>query len=222
MQELDLFRKSEQLFNVAAVHQEVVQPTYFSSTWPGSIQFDIGAKDTLYTSPHMDLVMQLKIKKKSATGVVSNLENTDDVSLLNNSLFSLFSSVDVTINDVLVETSNGHFPYLSFIKNLLTTTQSQKTNYLEQLAGWEPDKPALSMDSPTGNTGRTKRKNRSVGSKLVVFNSTLPLDITSCSKLFVPGLKFSIRLTHNADTARLHSERQTHLKYHVEVNIRKY
>jgi hypothetical protein len=95
------------------------------------------------------------------TGQASNdvdaFTATDGVTLTNNFLHNLFSSVHVSINDCAVTFSNDHYPYLAYIQNLMNYTRdfsaSNGSVYL-----WAKD-TAGQMNKPDAeNLGAIERK----------------------------------------------------------------
>jgi hypothetical protein len=64
------------------------------------------------------------------------------ISTVNNFGYSLFSGVDVYIQDQKVSTSQGYYPFAAYLKMLLFTTDHEKEYYLRQ-ALWRRDAPGF-------------------------------------------------------------------------------
>lgn len=99
------------------------------------------------------------------TVIGSNGKNTDQsektfqqdntVTCINNFFHSLFSAVNVTVNNAAVSFANDNYPYLAYIQNLLNYNH-EFNECNGQVYGWRKD-TGTNIDSPD-NEGGVKRK----------------------------------------------------------------
>ncbi len=81
--EVNLFAEPKQVYNVAASREEIVPPTHFAPTYPGSTIFHIGKSDTSFTSTKFHLRTVLKVLKKNAeTNQLVDIVAADNVALI--------------------------------------------------------------------------------------------------------------------------------------------
>ena len=72
--------------------------------------------------------MQIKVKITPANG--NDIDNTDNVGPVNLLLHSMFSEIDVKLNDVMVSSTNNTYPYRAYIETLLSYGPSAKQSQL--------------------------------------------------------------------------------------------
>jgi len=82
--------------------------------------------------------------------------------VVNNLFHSLFSSVDLYLNNKLVTANADTYPYRAYIENLLSYNKASKDTHLKALEMWEEDKPGHMADNTTtaDNAGWKLRKAR--------------------------------------------------------------
>ena len=73
-------------------------------------------------------LMQIKVKITRANG--NDIDNTDNVGPVNLLLHSMFSEIDVKLNDVMVSSTNNTYPYRAYIETLLSYGPSAKQSQL--------------------------------------------------------------------------------------------
>lgn len=204
--ECDLFRRPTQLYNIAGCHEEVVSPIHCTNTYPGVIQFQIPKSDTLFTSLKFALRYVLKIRNVGADGVAKDLAVADNVATIAYSHMTIFQSCDLLINGVVVEMSNGNWPFQAYIKQMLSTSLETKTQLMADLTNFDMDTAGQPSETDDGvNLGRKPRRARTVGSKLLPVCYDIPFDISASRKYLPPDCSVEIRLTHAPDSFRLHA-----------------
>ena len=116
--------KSElDLFSVLATQTSIESGTFveyhpISSIADGvPIEFDINASGDEY----IDFANSyLTVKAKVKTAVNADLATASTVGPVNNFLHSLFSQVDVSLNETLITSSTNTYPYRAYIEDLLS------------------------------------------------------------------------------------------------------
>ena len=120
----------------------------------GPIEFYLPASDEdVYNLREHRLEVSLKVTKKDG----SNLAADSKVSVVNYTLHSRFSQLDVWINEQLVSYQSNTYAYRAYIENHPTYGSAQKKAQLA-LAHYHRDK-AINMDDSKGNanTGYQER-----------------------------------------------------------------
>ena len=131
----------------------------------GPIEFVVpGAGDA-----YIDLAnTYLFVRAKIIRGAGTNLADDAPVAPVNNWLHSLFSQVDVYLNDTQVTSSSNTYPFRAYVETLLSYgAEANKTQLTSQL--WYKD-TAGHMDATQengGNAGLTRRRGYIVGSRVV-------------------------------------------------------
>jgi hypothetical protein len=162
---------------------------------------------------------------EAAPGDVEAAVATAGVTLTNNFLHNLFSSVHVSVNDCAVAFSNDHYPYLAYIQNLMNYTRdfsaSNGAAYL-----WAKD-TASQMDKPDGaNKGAVARKKwirtgNKVSGILKLRSPLFLLDQYICSFM---DLNISLNRTTNHDFCFITSFANSNFGFQIDsitLNVRK-
>ncbi|XP_071042669.1 uncharacterized protein F54H12.2-like [Parasteatoda tepidariorum] len=93
----------------------------------GPVEFHIsGSGEEFIDLSQTQLHVQAKILKNDNT----NLTKDDDIGPVNLFLHSLFSQVDVSLNDRIISNSSNTYPYRSYIETLLNHGYDSKTSQL--------------------------------------------------------------------------------------------
>lgn len=202
----------EQLIKQVAVvkgDRHKVHPT--NAINDNCIEFDIAAGPDFTDLSQSFLEVKLKIV--SATNNNQNptaVAATEKVGPINNVMHSLFSQVDVYINNTLTSSTDNLYPYRAYLENLLSYSAEAKD---EQLwgDGWCNDEAGnMDVSDPTlvtapaagstaavnGNAGLKTRHARLAG-KSVTYHGRLHCDIFHQDKLILDGCNIKIKLIRN-------------------------
>lgn len=165
----------------------------------GPIEFKIDA-----TPDYLDLsktVLYLQLTVEKAGGIIGN---TDVVAPTNNFLHSLFSQVDVILNNDKIETSNDTYPYKAYITDLLNFGQDAKKSIM-QSSLFIKDTPgfmdALEItDKTKANEGFMERRNQLIkGKGTIDLCGRLHSDILNSNKYLINGVEMKIKLTRSSN-----------------------
>lgn len=157
-------------------------PLTFEVTGSGEDYMDLG-----------DTFLRLRVKITKTNG--TPLEDTNaSVGPLNCFLHSLFSQVDVTLNDNLVSQSTNTYAYRSYISTLLSYGAAAKKTWLG-MEIWEPDE-AGQFDSKD-NSGLRKRELLFQNGKEVELKGRLHTDLSFQNRLVPNGVTLRVTLTRN-------------------------
>ena len=134
--ELDLFKDSPELLAITDYYYEKIPcKTALSSTdFPPSLEFSSSIDRIRYTDLNgARLCLTCKYLKSDG----SNLSASPEMAPVQNTLHSMFKSVDMWLNNVKITPPEQNMPYISWLQNLM---QSHSSNESElELAGWYPN-----------------------------------------------------------------------------------
>jgi len=115
---LDLFDKEKLTFSVvdSSEFRQLPSLPYDNQS---QIVFDVTGLQTAFLSPnfYIDVIIKVHKKVKGADGKVTEqqIAAADKITLDSHPLHSLFSSIDVSMNDVLITNKNDRYPYLAYL-----------------------------------------------------------------------------------------------------------
>ena len=146
----------------------------------------------------------LLIRANGVRGDGTDLAADTQVAPVNNWLHSLFSQVDVYINDTLVTASSNTYPFRAYVETLLSYgAEAKKTQLTSQL--WYKD-TAGHMDATLengGNAGLTERRKYIAGSRVVEMMGRLHVDLYLQDRFLLNGVSVKIRLVRSKHTFSL-------------------
>ena len=144
---LDLFTLPPTQTAVEALYYDEHRSTaQLSGSSP--IEFNIAAQNSLEYIDLRKTKLCVKARIKHLDG--SNLKPTEYVGPINNFLHSMFSQVDVTLQNKLVTSTTTHYPYKAMIQTFLSYgSEAKKSQLTSQL--WKKDKPGHLDDNDVQN-----------------------------------------------------------------------
>ncbi|GBM14486.1 Uncharacterized protein F54H12.2 [Araneus ventricosus] len=156
-------------------------PIEFSISGSGEDYIDLSATQ---------LYVKVKILKDNA-----KLAETDKVAPVNLLLHSLFSQVDVSLNDRLISASSNLYPFRSYIESLLNYGSDYKKSFLTS-EGFHKDTPgSLDVTDPAGdNEGLKKRASLIEKSKVLDLIGNLHCDIFYQDRLLLNLVDLKVKL----------------------------
>ncbi|ELT89957.1 hypothetical protein CAPTEDRAFT_198372 [Capitella teleta] len=201
--ELDLFSMLPTQTGIIGGQWVEYQPLSSLST-SGPIEFSIsGSGDDYVDVSQSWLYVAAKVTKADDT----NLDATASIAPVNNWLHSLFSHIDLSLNDTLVTTSNNTYPYRAYIENLFTfgsdAKQSQLTSemFYSDTVGKFDGTPSQANDGQ--NKGQDARCKYTAASRPVETIGRLHLDVFHQPKLLLNGVDMKIRLSRSKNSFNL-------------------
>ena len=126
------------------------------------------------------------------------------VAPVNNWLHSLFSQVDVYLNDTLMTHSSNSYPFRAYVDTLLSYGAEAKTTKLTSQL-WYKD-TAGNMDATTAdgdNTGLVERRRHISESRVVEMMGRLHVDLFLQDIFLLNGVSVKIRLVRSKDAFSL-------------------
>ncbi|KAK7095591.1 hypothetical protein V1264_005919 [Littorina saxatilis] len=165
----------------------------------GPLEFYVaGTGDDYIDLANTLLVVSLKITNQDG----SNLAEGANVGPTNLFLHSLFSQVDLSLNEKLVSSSTNTYPYRAYIETLLSYGPAAKASHLTA-ALWAKD---TAGHMHTGqNDGFTARSRWTASSQSVELMGRLHGDLFFQERYLINGVNLRIRLVRSKDSFSLMS-----------------
>jgi hypothetical protein len=174
----------------------------------GPLEFIInGRGDEFIDLSHTLLQVVVKVTKDDG----GELTEADNVAPVNNLLHSMFSQVDVYLNEKLISPPNNTHGYKSYIETMLNYGHDAKSSHLTT-ALWYRDTHSKFNDLSDANQGFTKRKQFASGSKQIDLIGRLHGDIFNQEKFLLNGVDLRIKLVRSRDNFVLMSASAGKLK----------
>lgn len=205
--------KSElDLFSVPPTQTSIENATFveyhpISSLSDGApIEFEVSSSGDDYIDFN-DSQLCVRIKIVKADG--SNLTQTAKVGPVNNTLHSLFSQVDVSLNGTQITDSSNTYSYRSYIEDLLSFGSEAKKSHLTCALFYKDEAGKMESVNPTANDandGLKKRAAFTAGSNEVDLIGRLHTDIFFQPRYMLNEVNTRIKLSRNKDTFCLMSD----------------
>ncbi|KAG8239560.1 hypothetical protein J437_LFUL019252 [Ladona fulva] len=124
---------------------------------------------------------------------------------VNSFLHSLFSQVDVYLNQKLISPPSNTYAYRSYIENLLSYGPAAKQSHLT-MSLWYDDTAGLMDNLDHHNAGLAKRRNFTKLSRPIDMIGCIHSDIFNQDKFLLNGVELRIKMIRSRDTFCLMSE----------------
>jgi hypothetical protein len=171
------------------------------------IEFQIGAATNEYTDLSQTYIhIQAQIIDNSTGAVITNTAKVGPTNLF---LHSMFSQVDVSLNNVLVTSSVNTYAYRAMIETLLNYGEDAKNNHL-QSGLYYKDTPGkmelLEIDSTKShNSGWHRRRALSIGKTIDLFGR-IHADVFYQNRYLLNNVELKLRLSRNKSSFALIGE----------------
>lgn len=178
----------------------------------GPIEFYLPASDEdVYNLHGHRFEVTIKVTKANGTALV----DADKVSLVNYTLHSLFSQLDIWINEQLVSHQSNTYAYKSYIEAILTYTSADKKSQLA-LSLYEKDK-GNSMNDFVGDTNPAfvERGKKIAGSRLLTLRGCLHNELLRQPQYLLSHCSLRIRLTPHTKDFVLMTEKSEDFALHI-------
>ena len=123
---------------------------------------------------------------------------------MNNWLHSLFSQVDVYLNDTLVTPSSNTYPFRAYVDTLLSYGAEAKTTQLTSQLWYKDTAGHMYVTTADGgNTGLVERRRHISESRVVEMMGRLHVDLFLQDRFLLNGVSVKIRLVRSKDAFSL-------------------
>ena len=202
--ELDLF--------MVPPTQTAIEKGYFAQYFPvanidgtGPLEFNISGSGDEY----MDLGSSyLHVKAKIVKADGKPLTDTDKVAPINLVLHSLFSQVDVSLNERIISPSTNTYPYRAYIETLLNYGEDAKKSLLTCEGFYKDTKPS-DLTIPGTNEGLKKRYELTKNSQVLDMIGQLHCDIFQQNRLLLNLVDLKIKMIRSTPNFCLISSEET-------------
>ena len=157
------------------------------------IEFNI-PKQTEHWTDLSQSYLYVKFKITRADGTA--LQADDNIAPVNNFLHSMFSSIDLYLNNKLISNNSDTYPYRAYIENLLSYSKDSKLTHLKAGDLWSNDTPGeFNTRAQDGNNEGFKDRFQAITtSKTVELFGRLHLDLFQQEKYLPNGIEIRLRL----------------------------
>ena len=133
----ELFSNVPTQTSIEQTRSEEIRPVSQLNTG-GYIEFDVNSNLNEYIKlDDIFLYMKFRVNLKKSPGALA-ADDWKSVSLVNNSLHSMFNQVDLSINDIQTTISLLTYAHKAYLRDLLFNTPDARQNYL-MYQGWYDD-----------------------------------------------------------------------------------
>ncbi|KAK7484452.1 hypothetical protein BaRGS_00024344 [Batillaria attramentaria] len=198
--ELDLFRVPPTQTAIED-SQHIEHRPLSTVTDTGPVEFFVSSSDVEYIDPS-DTYLYVKLRVLNGDG--TNLANDPPVGPENLLLHTLWSQIDLSLNETIITNSNNTYSYRAYLETLLSYGTDAKNTHL-QAAMWYKDRAGQMEAAPADNHGLRDRRRLINQSRSVELMGRLHLDFFQQEKLLVNGVSMKLRLVRSRDAFSLHS-----------------
>lgn len=155
------------------------------------IEFAVNGSGEEYVDLHNTF---LHIKAKVVRPDGANLPAGAEVAPVNYLLHSMFSQVDISLNDVLVTNASNCYPYRAYLEALLGRGMDAKQAQLTAALYYQDTRGHMEVVAGDENVGMSKRRELASESKVLDMMGKLHTDLTHQSRYILNGVDIKIRL----------------------------
>lgn len=133
----------------------------------------------------------------------SRLQPNEEVGPVNLYLHSLFSQVDISLNDTVITPSENTYPYKAYIETQLNRGFESKTGYLAASCYYKDTAGKMDENQGNDNEGLTKRTALAAQSDEIDMMGRIHADIFSQERYLLNGVDVKIKLSPSKDAFNL-------------------
>lgn len=178
------------------------------------IEFFIPGSGEEYTDlTNSYLQVRLKIVKADGTAILADTK----VAPINNTLHSVFSQVDIVLNDVLVTPSNNLYGYKAYFEDLLSHGYEAEASYLTAAMFHKETPGHLENTTAVNNGSFTWRKQRAAGSKIMEIEGRIHTELCHQPKPLLNGVDIRVKLIKSSDAFAIMKDSEDATSYKVVI-----
>ena len=184
------------------------------------LSFDIPSNATFYRDLGKTL-LQVKVRVTHKDG--SDLIEDDQVALVNFGLSSLFSQMDVYLNQKLIMTSIGsNHPYKAYIDVVLNSIDDECTSRLQSKLFYKDTSGTMEETRLNGgNLGHYNMMLHTNHSQILTLEGGTRVDICQQDRLIVNGVAICIKMIQKENCFQLTADGNNEYKLHIEDAVLK-
>ena len=186
---LKLFQGKQQDSSIQSIHTVEYKPVSQLNSSTRVLEFNVSGDGTRYVDMK-NIKLKLTGHLEKADGKPASARET----VANQLLHSLFSQVDVYLNQTLVTESTNTYAYKAYIDTLVKTTAIQKDHSLEASLYYADKAGKMDSVDILQNIGLLERHNRTKDRAKVEMVGRLNVDCFQTPYLLMPGVDIRVRL----------------------------
>ena len=163
----------------------------------------------------------LEVKACIKTTNNSPVDASVAVAPINNTLHSLFSQIDVSLNDVNVSSATTTYPYRAYIETHLNYGTDAKKSRLKAAMYFIDDNMTVSNPIPDSSSARNMglKRRHGICTAKPTFDMIGPLhvDVFNQSKYMLNGVTMKVRLTRSKDSFVLMAKSDVTESFKVDI-----
>jgi hypothetical protein len=185
-----------------------------SVTDSGPLEFHVsGSGDDYLDLSHTYLQVNACIKRANGAALVDD----EKVGPVNLWLHSLFSQLDISLNNTLVSSSTHNYAYRAFMETLLSYGTEAKRAHLTS-ALWVKDTPGQTERADfTNNRGLAARAARTANSKIVSLMGRVHADLFFQDRYLINNVDLRLRFTRSKANFAILSEEDAVREYKIVI-----
>ena len=141
-----------------------------------------------------------------------------NVGFVNNTMHSLFSQIDCSLNQTPVSPPNNSYPYRAYIETLLNYGPAAKNSHLSSVL-WFSDTANKMDDTDLENEGLVARREIMTKKKTIDLIGHIHGDIFNQDRLLLNGVEMRIRLIRSKDSFCLMDPAGIHSVQVLDANL---
>jgi hypothetical protein len=202
----ECFHSGLEIFSVPPTQSAVEDGQFveihpLASLAPGApIEFSLSGSGEEY----LDLFnTYLHVRAKVTLPNGDNIPLDAEVAPVNYYMHSLFSQVDVSLNDTLITPSENTYPYRAYLEATLNYGTDAKQDHLSAACFESDTPPNVAATSGSDNNGLKIRRQIASGSQELDMIGRLHSDIFAQDRYLLNGIDLKIKLTPSKDSFNL-------------------
>lgn len=219
---LDLFAKSDRDISLKEGRQSFVRP--ISENELGPYSFLIPAESGLFPdTSSFRLSGEISMQKENEDGEWINIDNTDKVSVCNLVPASLFKTLEVSLNGVVVSfVASPNYAYKAYLETICSygtdaaRTHLATSRYLNDIAG-KYDDVTFKTAQTEQETSWDKRRKWFLDGAKCDFSTPLHIDVFNTPRLFPDHVNIELKLARNNDSFSIMQAQNNTSKYKLKI-----
>lgn len=179
-----------------------------------ALEFNIPSTSTTYIDlKHSELYIKARVTKHDGTQIGD--KTADPVALVNAPLHTMFSQVDLSVQQHPISEVGPHYPFKAYLDTLLDTENKEEL----QAQGFQEDESGHMDATPDKlkNNGLILRHPLTEGGKMIDLVGDLKLDLCKQERLLINGLPLNLKFWQTNDAFRLMAKAGAdHYKLRIE------
>lgn len=222
--ELDIFSTLPTQTAIESGSQQSYRPiTSISNNGPIEFVVTGSSADEYIDLARVYIHVKARITVPTLAAVEGRVATVPVVGPVNNWLHSMFSQVDVFLNQKCITPPNNCYPYRAYLETLLNYSLESKSTHLA--SSLYADDTAGHMDAITDtNVGFTTRRSFTVNNRLVDLYGPLHCDLFNVDKYLLSGVEMTIKLQRAKESFHLMGVANSNATFEIvdaELYVRK-